>query len=328
MRDARALRRDHPRDRRRGRSVRARRHLRDPALVVAALRRAGLVRPPARLQLPGALEPARELRLQHRQRASAAAARLDLPLAARDARTCSSSRCCLRPPGCCGCGRGSALWLPTTVAPLRRAALDALALLLSRARARARRVRARAAAVAARAPGRRGRSSVVVGFALREGLPAHRARDDVTRRPSCASSSARAHAARVAAVDANGVEDASTSSHIAEPARRASRRSSIIRRASGPATRARPRRAPEVTIEAGESTYTRARRRHRARGRAALRRLVARAALGACARCTAWLGAAIVAMLALGLQTDIIGVPWLVYVLWTLAGWRVSHPDT
>lgn len=37
-------------------------------------------------------------------------------------------------------------------------------------------------------------------------------------------------------------------------------------------------------------------------------------------RSSAWLAAAMAAMLALGLQTDIIGVPWLVYVLWTLAG--------
>ena len=44
-------------------------------------------------------------------------------------------------------------------------------------------------------------------------------------------------------------------------------------------------------------------------------------------RCTAWLGAALVAIFALALQTDVIGVPFLVYVLWPLAGWRVSHPE-
>jgi hypothetical protein len=33
-------------------------------------------------------------------------------------------------------------------------------------------------------------------------------------------------------------------------------------------------------------------------------------------------------MLALALQTDIIGVPWVVYVIWPLAGWRMSHPGT
>jgi O-antigen ligase/polysaccharide polymerase Wzy-like membrane protein len=36
--------------------------------------------------------------------------------------------------------------------------------------------------------------------------------------------------------------------------------------------------------------------------------------------CVAWIGAALVAVLLLGLQTDVIGVPWLAYVLWALAG--------
>jgi hypothetical protein len=36
--------------------------------------------------------------------------------------------------------------------------------------------------------------------------------------------------------------------------------------------------------------------------------------------CTAWLGAALAAVLVLGLQTDVVGVPWLAYVLWVLAG--------
>jgi hypothetical protein len=35
-----------------------------------------------------------------------------------------------------------------------------------------------------------------------------------------------------------------------------------------------------------------------------------------------WLGAALVAVLVLGIQTDVIGVHWLVFVLWTLAGER------
>ena len=33
-----------------------------------------------------------------------------------------------------------------------------------------------------------------------------------------------------------------------------------------------------------------------------------------------WLAAAFAAVLALGLQTDVIGVHWLAYVLWALAG--------
>src|ERR671910_774639 len=35
-----------------------------------------------------------------------------------------------------------------------------------------------------------------------------------------------------------------------------------------------------------------------------------------------WLGAALVAVLVLGIQTDVIGVHWLAFVLWTLAGER------
>jgi hypothetical protein len=36
--------------------------------------------------------------------------------------------------------------------------------------------------------------------------------------------------------------------------------------------------------------------------------------------CVAWVGASLAAVLALALQTDAIGVPWLAYVLWALAG--------
>ncbi len=35
-----------------------------------------------------------------------------------------------------------------------------------------------------------------------------------------------------------------------------------------------------------------------------------------------WLGAALAAVLVLGIQTDVIGVHWLAFVLWTLAGER------
>jgi len=40
--------------------------------------------------------------------------------------------------------------------------------------------------------------------------------------------------------------------------------------------------------------------------------------------CTAWVGAALVAVFLLGLQTDVLGVPWLAYVLWILAGTVVT----
>jgi hypothetical protein len=39
-------------------------------------------------------------------------------------------------------------------------------------------------------------------------------------------------------------------------------------------------------------------------------------------RRSAWLGASLAAVLVLGIQTDVLGVPWLAYVLWTLAGDR------
>jgi hypothetical protein len=40
--------------------------------------------------------------------------------------------------------------------------------------------------------------------------------------------------------------------------------------------------------------------------------------------CWPWIGAALAALLALGLQTDIIGVPWVGYVVWALAGTSVT----
>ena len=42
--------------------------------------------------------------------------------------------------------------------------------------------------------------------------------------------------------------------------------------------------------------------------------------LRAVLRSRAWLGAAFAAVLVLGLQTDVIGVPWIAVVVWTLAG--------
>jgi len=81
-----------------------------------------------------------------------------------------------------------------------------------------------------------------------------------------------------------------------------------------------------VPIKAGESTYTELAVDSGLLG--GLLFLAWSAALFLkVARCTAWHGAAILAILALGLQTDVIGVPWLVYVVWPLAGWRVSHPE-
>ena len=74
-------------------------------------------------------------------------------------------------------------------------------------------------------------------------------------------------------------------------------------------------------IKAGESTYTELGVEVGILGMLAfiawnlalLRRILPRAP---------WLGAALAAVLALGIQTDVIGVHWLAFVLWTLAGER------
>ena len=46
------------------------------------------------------------------------------------------------------------------------------------------------------------------------------------------------------------------------------------------------------------------------------------ALVGVVLRREPWLGAALVAVLVLGIQTDVIGVHWLAFVLCTLAGER------
>jgi len=72
-------------------------------------------------------------------------------------------------------------------------------------------------------------------------------------------------------------------------------------------------------VEAGESTYSEL---GIDAGLAGALLFVAwsLALLRAVLPCTAWLGGALVAVFLLGLQTDVLGVPWLAYVLWILAG--------
>ncbi len=82
----------------------------------------------------------------------------------------------------------------------------------------------------------------------------------------------------------------------------------------------------KVTIEAGESSYTELGAETGIVGGL----LFVAWSLGLLVgtlRGAAWLGASFLALLALGLQTDIIGVPWLVFVVWTLAGWCVTTRD-
>lgn len=77
----------------------------------------------------------------------------------------------------------------------------------------------------------------------------------------------------------------------------------------------------ETDVKAGESTYTElgvelgllGMLAFLAWNLALLRRILPRAP---------WLGAAFAAVLVLGIQTDVIGVHWLAFVLWTLAGER------
>jgi hypothetical protein len=74
-----------------------------------------------------------------------------------------------------------------------------------------------------------------------------------------------------------------------------------------------------VTVEAGESTYT-----ELGVDTGLLGGLVfiawSVALLRSTLRARPWLAAAFAAMLVLGLQTDVIGVPWLAVVVWSLAG--------
>jgi O-Antigen ligase len=129
-----------------------------------------------------------------------------------------------------------------------------------------------------------------------------------------------------AAVGGNGLEDASISEHwrsLRDGIR------TVIRHPQGygPGNAGSTAARTNVPIQAGESTYTELGVDAGLVGGllfvfwslGMLRRLF---------RCNAWISASMVAMLALGLQTDIIGVPWVVCVLWPLAGWGVYHSVT
>jgi hypothetical protein len=125
------------------------------------------------------------------------------------------------------------------------------------------------------------------------------------------------------AVSAGGFEDASTSSHLRNLRDGIS---TVLHHPQGygPGNAGSTAARTNVEIKAGESTYTELGVDAGLLG-ALLFAAWLLAVLWRLARCNAWLAATMVAMLALGLQTDIIGVPWIVYVLWPLAGWRMSH---
>jgi hypothetical protein len=136
----------------------------------------------------------------------------------------------------------------------------------------------------------------------------------------------RTHAHQTGTAAGNGFSDASTSSHWR------SLRAGVHTVAHHPqgygvgnagSTAART----GVKIEAGESTYTELGVDAGLLG-ALLFIAWSLALLRIVLPCTAWLGAALVAVFLLGLQTDVLGVPWLAYVLWSLAGAVVTTAAT
>jgi O-antigen ligase len=80
-----------------------------------------------------------------------------------------------------------------------------------------------------------------------------------------------------------------------------------------------------VTIEAGESTYTELAVETGLLG--ALIFIAWSLALFRRLTRTPWLAASFVAVLFLGLQTDVIGIPWIAVVVWALAGDEVDRSD-
>ncbi len=305
------------------RRVRAHRHLRDSALVVAQLRRARLVPPPARLRLPG-LSNLPENFVYNTGNEHPLRRLVSVFLSPLATSYMLVARCSSPPPG--GCGSGAAPRLAADHgASLRGPALDALALV--------RTSHSRSACSSSPPSGRSGdsgssppRSVGGLGLVFVKAYPHIAPRRRYTASELKVQRQNRPHAGR----GPGGRERLRGREHLephTEPAGRDLERRSTIPRASARATPARPPRARTC----------RSRRVSRATRSSASTpgspgRLSSSPGAWRCSgdRCAAraWLGAAIAAMLRLGLQTDIIGVPWVVCLLWPLAGWRVSHPET
>jgi hypothetical protein len=81
-----------------------------------------------------------------------------------------------------------------------------------------------------------------------------------------------------------------------------------------------------VSIRAGESTYTELGVDAGLAG-AILFVAWSLVLVAAALRCSPWVGASLVAVLALAAQTDVLGVPWLAYVVWVLAGTTVLRGE-
>ena len=134
-----------------------------------------------------------------------------------------------------------------------------------------------------------------------------------------------AHETPVKSNDATSANEASTSEHLSSF--RAGARTALhhpwgfgLGNAGVTASRT------HVTIEAGESTYTELAVETGLVG--ALIFIAWSLALFRRLTRTPWLAASFAAVLFLGLQTDVIGIPWIAVVVWALAGDEVYRSDT
>ena len=167
---------------------------------------------------------------------------------------------------------------------------------------------------------------VITGFAFVKAYPHIGPKTSFTHQEIVTQDQLAAQPGAGQAVGGNGLEDASTSEHLK------SLRDGIETvihhpQGFGPGNSGSTASRTNVTIQAGESTYTELGVDAGLVG-GLLFVFWSLGTLWRLFRCNAWISAAMVAMLALGLQTDIIGVPWVVCVLWPLAGWGVYHPVT
>ena len=158
---------------------------------------------------------------------------------------------------------------------------------------------------------------VVVGAAFVQAY-ATSGRARTSRSRELAYQAQHAHESPAKSNDATSANEASSSEPLASLRDGARTVARSTRRASASATPASTAARTHVTIEAGESTYTELGVETGLLGGllfvawslALLRRLTG----------APWLAASFVAVLALGLQTDVIGIPWIAVVVWALAG--------
>ena len=192
-----------------------------------------------------------------------------------------------------------------------RAALLALVVGAARARRRAARVRGRSL-VARRGRGRRAR--------VREGLRPLRAAHALHARASCTyqEQHAATQPAGVARPDERGrvVDERAPRRACATGTRTVVHHPWGFGLGNAGVTAART----HVAIEGRRVDLHRARRRDRARSARSSSSRGRSCCSARSLRAAPWLGAAFAAVLVLGLQTDVIGVPWIAVAVWALAG--------